>query len=591
MRKLEFTDLLIDGFKCFKPKTRLPLHEHGPGVHFIRGRNEAEPRLGPNGSGKSSLFDALCWCLYGKTPDGGRNPDIRPWHGPKRTTTVSVVLKVDRRSYCVTRDASPNALLIDGYAAGQENVDKLVGLSFEAFTHTVLLGQGEPLFFDLQPRDKMQLFSDVLDLDRWEQRSAAASKRYQELTDQRNVSSGELSSLVSLGDELADRLKKLERAADDWDLENEQRQAGTDEELKTVKAALVQARNKCAKLVSKWNALEADAATCGDDLNELQPHRGALLALDLKVRDLEEEYNSDESTCPTCGQALDRRKLALRRQAIRRELEEVDQLRKQQLKAERQAEKVKERLAGIRERMRAVEVDLREHDAAVAGLEAEQRGLERIARERRETVNPHRGQVKDLKGKVAEVKVGIETLEGEVAALERKAIRAQFWVRGFKDVRLYVIEEVLQDLELATNAALEDVGLVGWSVEYDVEKETKSGTTQRGLHVMIRSPVTSERVRWESWSGGEQQRLRVVGALALSEVLLSHAGVRPSMEILDEPAHFMAAGGIRDLVDYLAARAQSLGRATFYVDHASMDSGRFESVTTVVKDKEGSYLE
>jgi DNA repair exonuclease SbcCD ATPase subunit len=216
--------------------------------------------------------------------------------------------------------------------------------------------------------------------------------------------------------------------------------------------------------------------------------------------------------------------------------------------------------------------------------------LERALKDKDAEVNPYIAQIKDIKEHATNVDTALKLGKTEVEKLGRKIVRAQFWVKGFKDVRLYIIEEVLQELELATNAALEDVGLLGWEVKYDIEKETKSGTIQRGLNVTILRPGLKERVRWESWSGGEGQRLRVVGALSLSEVLLDHAGVRTSLEVLDEPAHFMAPDGVRDLTDYLAWRAQGLERSTFYIDHMSIDSARFTSVMTVTKTKDGAHV-
>ena len=82
-----------------------------------------------------------------------------------------------------------------------------------------------------------------------------------------------------------------------------------------------------------------------------------------------------------------------------------------------------------------------------------------------------------------------------------------------------------------------------------------------------------------------------MGALALSEVLLQYAGVQSSIEVLDEPAHFMAPEGVRDLTDYLAWRAQGLGKSTFYIDHLAVESARFASVTTIVRDKKGAHIE
>jgi ABC-type transport system involved in cytochrome bd biosynthesis fused ATPase/permease subunit len=107
---------------------------------------------------------------------------------------------------------------------------------------------------------------------------------------------------------------------------------------------------------------------------------------------------------------------------------------------------------------------------------------------------------------------------------------------------------------------------------------------------MIKSPHNTAPVRWESWSGGEGQRLRLIGALALSEVLLARAGVEPNIEILDEPTEFLSAPGVRDLTELLAERARAIGRGIYYVDHVSRQSAQFTSVLNVVRGSAGTVI-
>src|SRR4029077_19584673 len=122
--------------------------------------------------------------------------------------------------------------------------------------------------------------------------------------------------------------------------------------------------------------------------------------------------------------------------------------------------------------------------------------------------------------------------------------------------QLYVITEVLQELEFVSNAMLADVGLEDWQIKFSIEKETQAGTLQSGLHVTILSPSNDKPVRWKCWSGGEGQRLRLVGALALSDVLLNHAGITTNLEVLDEPTSHLSQEGVRDLLPFLAERAR-----------------------------------
>jgi len=148
----------------------------------------------------------------------------------------------------------------------------------------------------------------------------------------------------------------------------------------------------------------------------------------------------------------------------------------------------------------------------------------------------------------------------------------------------------LQELELAANVMLEQMGLIGWQLKYATEKETKKGSITRGLNVTVLSPRNDRAVKWECWSGGARQRLRLIGALALSEVLLARVGLEPSLEILDEQCANLSIEGIEDLVDYLHDRAAQLDRVIYLIEHHTVASSKFASTINVVKTTKGGTM-
>jgi len=216
--------------------------------------------------------------------------------------------------------------------------------------------------------------------------------------------------------------------------------------------------------------------------------------------------------------------------------------------------------------------------------------IEKLLERTQNTLNPHLGQIRDLTRRKNAMKDEIAELEIVHKKLLRRVERTKFWAKGFKDVQLYVVEEVLQELELVSNTLLSEMGLDDWEIKYAIEKETQAGTVQRGLNVTVLSPDNDKPVKWESWSGGEGQRLRVLGALALSEVLLNHAGITTNLEILDEPTRGLSDEGVDDLCRYLALRAEQLNKQCWLIDHAAIPSAQFTSTLTVIRDKKGSRL-
>lgn len=610
---LKFVHLHIRDFKSFVGEHELHL-DLPPGVHFVRGRNRDEKRLGANGTGKSTLWDALVWCLYGRTPAGLRNPDVTPWQGPRKGTRVSVVLEIDGRRMVVTRSVSPNRLQINDKDVGPEAVVELIGMSFDVLVNTIVLGQGRSLFFDLTPMQKMQLLSDVKNLERWDERSKRAADAAQALQQRHLDMIGRQKGLERTIAEINAAINELRPKEEEWQREYEARLARVQNFEVRNGARLVELQRKAddADLVydgamtevkglekeereradaffaarSQFERIKADRIRVNEQLQQAKAH----------LRELRQAR-----TCPTCGQPVNQnggiahhRADTLRQiKLLERQLTELEAQSKQAKGALVECRRLRERAASNLERFHVkADAALRDLKAAqheLAVLQAEKRQLERAAMD--DAANPHSKNIRMLRKRRTALRMELDQLVNEAVQCEKQMVCARFWIKGFREIKLHVIEELLQELELCTASMLEEVGLVGWRIKYDIERETKAGTTQRALSVMIGSPRSKGKlVKWEAWSGGEGQRLRVVGALALASVLLGHARRRPNIEILDEPTQHLSDEGIRDLCDMLAERAKLHGRCIFYCDHQSVDGAAFMSTITVRRTALGSQI-
>ena len=609
---LSFRRIVIHNFKAFKGPVKLDLASQGLGLHFVAGKNELEPSLHSNGAGKSSLWDALVWCLYGKTVDNLRNPDIKPWTGA-RETRVTLLFRCDDVRHRVTRTTFPNRLLLNGEVVNQERIDATLGVGFDLFTHTILMGQGRPLFLELPPRDKLDLFSAVLDLDKWERRSRKAD----ELTKELDRSIIRLEETVRLGTNQLAMLKSQIEAAqvehDRWETARFQEDLNATAETKRLEkerdglkrerdkadleydGAETEIRAQRAQKTQLQEYLELATAQQDKEERELAAKRIELTEIRAELaRDLE-----DGDTCPTCGQQLTlqglaehRRVLKAKRDRLKAEIElgvssgtisaisdlraQISRIKDENLEFQRKADAANDRMISL--------------DPQLAQLEAriEQAKTAKTRRERE--INPFESQIMQLKSQRGELRSQSRAVGEELAVAQRDRTRTHFWIKGFKDVRLFVIEEVLLELEVASNALLDQFGLMGWAIRYSIERETQSGNVSRALNVEIISPHNSGPVRFESWSGGQQQRLRLIGSLALSDVLLERAGIRPSMEILDEPSRSITSRGVRDIVDALADRAQQRGMQIYYTDHTAVQSSRFANSIVVTLDGNGAHL-
>lgn len=610
--RLKFTELVLCEFKSFRGKHTLRL-DLAPGLHFVRGRNMDERALETNGVGKTTLWDAFVWCLFGRTTKGLRNPDILPWSGRKGTRATLRFL-IDGVAHRVTRTASPNTLQIDGEDAGPEAVVKLIGMSYELVTSTIIMGQGCPLFFDVTAGAKMQLLSDVLGLERWDERTKKATERVRSLEAEHAELSSAIAARKTMLAETHASMAELKPKANAWDETYEKRREEVEALARKLAPQIAALDKEVAGLDLKYDGAATEARACarsaaklGDECSAaavaLERVKSGYWAAVKQLVQLEREIKNLATVdrCPTCGGLLKYNALDEHIAELERKRASLD--RSSAMINLRPYKRTLETLQSRKEHeLRYLESFTAKADGALREFNQKKAQLIALQEQERQTRkafdeterNPYTAQIQALTKRKRKHEAAMGDLEEDLRSCARELERAKFWPKGFKDVKLHIVEELLQELELATMGLLEEVGLVGWEVKYAIERESRSGKVQRGLAVMVGSPRSKGRlVHWESWSGGESQRLRVVGALALSSVLLNRAGVRPNIEVLDEPTKFMSAGGVSDLCASLSERAEGHNLRIFYCDHQRMDAGASGNVSTITieRDHKGSWID
>ena len=611
---MHLISIALTAFKAFGMPTRLDLSHLSPGLYLVRGRNLTNDRLGSNGSGKSTFFsDAISWCLWGRTIEGLRTTDVKSW-AVKESPCVTLVFSDGRAKHVVQRGPRATELTIDGRLVGQDEVDALA-LPFAVGSQAVIWGQNSALFYDLTASAKMELLAGALDLERWERRAQAAGARARRLADRLAGLEGEVRGLELAREHAQDALARAKDAGERWGQEQAAR-------IKATASAAVSSRGRAdqiegrrgeASLAAEKAGLAAREArvvvgarrkNAADHRREADRAAAGLIQLRAMAGEIEAHLAAfkEAGKCPTCGQAVGKKDAARHAGEARGRLTElqseltragaaaakIDALTKK-LEGRLEAEEAK--LRDLEEAERQAERDegllARELARAMAEAAAADEAAQRAASE----TNPHREAAQAARARMREVEREIKE-KGELARrLEASIERAQFWARGFRDIRLGVIDDVLDDLRETTAEVLDGLGMGEWIVEYTTERETKSGTVQRALHLTVRSPSAPEEgVRWEVYSGGERQRLRLAGALALSEVLLARAGATLDFRVFDEPTRGLSGEGVQDLVEVLGDYARATGLRVFIIDHAAIDGAGFAGTITVENGAEGATL-
>jgi DNA repair exonuclease SbcCD ATPase subunit len=601
--KLDIETLILNHFKSFTDRTVIAL-DGRPGVYFTRGINEVHPRLGANGVGKTTLWDGISWCWYGRTPSGLRGTDVKPWRS-RDHAKVSTTIRVGGKLHDIERSTA-SVLLLDGRDVGQETITNLLGLDFDTFCQTILLAQGEGLFLDKPPAEKLAMFSTVLNLHRWEDRSEEASQRTRDLDNRSAKVRGEIEALATSCDSLDKLIDDTRNRQKVWSHDQAKKIEDLDARIKETSKNVESIRQKYEAHALAYDGLMLKAKEVAPDLQaafdkrdkavrELAIVQGQIEACKHEYDALTRALDAKDRYCPTCGQRMHAQSLQQAKDRVKELMADIEHGVPEHISEDvevAEAAVAKLRLELLDRNRKADEARLPiDRLAPMLGqAKAELKNFEQAHEIALKEENPHRLHIKDLQRRLAQEEEDLKDAKREVEEIAVEIEHTRYWIKGFKDVELFIIEGILHELEIVTEDYLDQIGLIGWKMRYDVEKEGKTGKVKRGINVTILSPHNDNWVRWESWSGGESQRLRLANALALSEILLDHAGVEPLFEILDEPAHFMSDEGIEDMCAFLIDRARHIGRRTFYTDHQMVENSRFEDVITIRRTKQGSTV-
>lgn len=572
----------IAGFRSFRDHTVFEFSD-AVGVVYLTGRNVDAPQLGTNACGKSSLWEAVYWCLYGVASSGLKGPEVSTWNAGRG---IYVLVRINGHKVVRTW-GSRNVLEVDGEEASQQEVDAIVGLTRQQFGFCAYMAQGEASFLDLQPTAKTDLIASVLNLDVWSRLSDMASDAAKkQAVEVQGVRDDIVSTKASIAEQEAlDYTAKI----DAWKDSVAEDAARDAKELAAYDDTISKARERIEDLEAGEQRGRKAVGRARDTLDDIEDDlRKADRALASTVHWLE-QMERKTGVCPMCGTDLSR---------DHGHHAELERMRKQRAKQQAAVDELEEDRAALRKELstaegalRAIQDSLLDVRATLSAAERGRREAGTRAQERRSQRNPYIALALQRDERLEALRKRLARLEGALDKEQATHERLAYWVKGFKDVRLFLVTEAITQLEVETNSALVQLGLPDWAIRYAPDSETKGGEVRRGFSVLIESPRNPRPVPWRVWSGGEAQRLRLAAAMGLSSLIAAYTGYRPFVEVWDEPSDGMSPQGIKDMLATFEHRARASGRQVWVVDHSAFDSGAFVETVTAVNEGGTTRLE
>lgn len=625
MKQVHIAGIVIKNFRSFQSESFT--FPDAVGLTYLAGDNEVEPRLGANGAGKTSLLEAIVWCFYGRSIRGARTSQVRSWGAEDCMVMVSLLVDGDLR--VIKRTGPPDRLYVNDEVVS--NVDDILGLNYERYLHSVVFGQGRPLFPDLSLPVRGQLFDDVLDLGMWLRCADVASDHHKGTATQITTAKqslarveGQLYQIPSDADfqkaideveaERAQGIEKYER------LKEEEKQRLIAEMREIIERVdgfekAVEEARVTLELTPAPDRLKVDSLS--ESLRRLNTAVGQVRSQKAQnERDLlrlqKEKESLEAGNCSACGQPLRDSLLKTAYTECTRQMSialsnigNADELLKTQTQLEKEAKAAYDaaqdqdidarRTRDIASRdlthnKLALDRVMKESDRIVAILDGRTPGQYDVAlRVARDAVNPHvAAKDRALKTRI-ELTEAKDKIDASILHLESESLVYEYWKTAFKQIRLFYIEEILGALTIEINSAISSLGLVNWRVQLVTETENKSGTTKFGVQIRIHAS-NGNSGEWETWSGGESQRLRLAMAMGMSSLIQRASGVWYDLEVWDESSNWLSEFGIEDLLTSLAYRAEVNQKRVWVVDHRALTYSGFNDTFVVRKGSEGSKV-
>lgn len=646
MSGIDFETIDIEGFLSFAEPTTLPLADM-QGLLLITGENRDSEGASSNGSGKSALFggEAIVWALFGKTVRGIGYDDVVSSYANNGCRTT-LVFRVGNERYEVVRTRGHstlgNSLLLNrivpngsetltgaNMADTQKEIERLLGFDYNSLTSTVVFGQGAKSFVDYRDADRKALFTSFLGYDLIDNLLAETKQRIKDV----NTFIADHEVKLGANKEVLEDLRNK-----DFDTDIERFEADREREIEDIKTHFEtveeRARKKREQLHQSITDAEKELGPLRDDKTKTEQKISQLqdVAKNFdEAKAIEEEVVKQQASiraktsvlvkeadeigelgdrCPTCRQTVDKSILSARVQEIADEVESLGEEKANQDDLIESARKVLTNARNARDEIHSLEIKLsgvnnkignlnrditsynNELDAVDTNAESEQGAYEATIKRIESRENPHIKLREENEKQIAVYESRVEQAESSIGKKRKELSLLIDWevAYGNQGIRSHLFDRVLVLLDNKIHDYMMALSNGAVSVEIDTEIKTKGGETRDKFAVLVSDEYGTR--PYESYSGGEKQRIRLAIDLALSDLVCEERERTFDFAIFDEVLSNLDDDGRMRMVDLWRKQIDNeQKRLILVVDHSIDIQTMFDNEITVVKENGCSVIE
>jgi len=637
---IRITDIAGKGFMVFRKQFEFKLRPYEGKTVQIDGINNDDEKSKSNGSGKSTLLETLNWGLFGELCRKSRYKDEvihKKEKGARVDICFDVISEGMEANYIlvrmIERKKTPSLMIWkDGvdmwlnatYQTKQAQLEKVLGMDFTSFQCSVMFGRDFMNFPDLKPGERAKILTDIRGLEKY----LDASKRAGESSKTVGIALAQSANILSIKTGKLTEIRATSYKDNIVLFENDRLMdiAAVGGKIIEKETAMKNERNRVQK---EKDIIEEKMAYIDDEIFKLSdgmPNRkevenrhvdcqtlllGILSKKDSNKRQsgkLNDEIiklsKGGEGPCPYCGQTITGgylqtrvSQLGLEAMEFGNELNELNE-REKAIRAGMKVER--EILDDIDSRKRAIELSKEERQklelelAATENsnvtrvLEVQIEELNNKLTARKNEVNPFLEMEEKRKRRIKELGSEIREVNKEIGNLEAQKKYYDFWVEGFKKIRMMVFDTMIAQLEHLAQGYLSQ-----YSSELNIvmttERETRSGTVKDEFHISI-VDSNGDEISYEMYSGGERQKIRLSISRALAQFIREGCGVDFNIVAFDEPNDALDDVGKDTNFETFQELSDTEGKIVLVTDHDSLFKDRFDYNILVTKENGESTI-
>jgi DNA repair exonuclease SbcCD ATPase subunit len=608
----------------------------------IDGLNKSDEMAQSNGAGKSGLIEAIGWGWYGELSRRNRYKDevIYNRNGLKaKDAVVETEFEEGNNHYKTNRriewKKSPELSIWENdeeilkdatYGVKQEHLEKILGMNFTAFQCSQIFGGATSNFLcfpELKPADRAKVLTDIRGLEKYVLASKACAEEVKEIQRIIDEREGELTSLegriaqlrgmdykkqiqefeeirkkkleefVTQEETIKGQLKEFEKKQDfnirileslisDYEKEIEQR----DEEIKKFDKL----EKEYKGVLKKEAEASANYKTLVRDFSNIQQELDSIRKL-------------KAGTCPTCKQKITGEHLEKEVENINKKSAELSrQIKASNFKHDEYIKEMNKMEAElVRQNKLKVENQKTQnliHEAKTNVLrlqkspEAERyrsalENLKSLSTAQKTAKNPYEKQEEDRKAAVFQFVAQTKEKKQEIEALNTDIRYQEFWVEGFKKIRMSLFSTMIDRFQSYAQDLLSQYSSE-LQIEFSTERETRSGTMKDEFNISV-TDSSGTKMSYEMYSGGERQKVKLSIARALGAMIRDDCGKDFNFVAFDEPNDALDNVGKEINFEVLSKLAED-GKVVLVTDHDALFKDKFDASILVVKDHDKAYI-